>query len=144
LIEGAIISGVDRIIPRLPIPQLATTRDEIVSNAGTRYTYSPGLLVIKEVLSKKLSKVAFVGTPCQIWSLRNIQKIPLRKYSKPIAFSIGLFCSESFSYEGLMVEKIQKDMNIDLNQICKVNIKGGLLIQLKDGITKRISLKEIK
>jgi coenzyme F420 hydrogenase subunit beta len=43
-----------------------------------------------------------------------------------------------------MVEKIQKEMNIDLKQISKVNIKGGLLIQLKDGDTKRISLKEIK
>jgi len=73
-----------------------------------------------------------------------MQKANLRKIVGPITLVIGLFCSESFSYEGLMLEKIKKGMGIDLGDIVKMNIKGRMQITLKDGRMVEIPLKEAR
>jgi len=143
-IDSAIVSGIDPSTPWLPKPVILTRRDDMISCSGTRYTYSPSLIALKEAVSKGLRRIAFVGTPCQVLALRRMQKIPLKKYSDPIAFSIGLFCSECFSYEGLMVEKIQKGLGINLSDVKKVNIKGKLLVQKANGETIGIPLKEVR
>lgn len=143
-IDGAIVSGIDSVNPWLPKPLFVTKSEDAVSSSGTRYTYSPSLIALKEAVSKGLQRVAFVGTPCQILALRRIQRFPLKKYSNPVSFTLGLFCSECFSYDGLMVEKIQKNLGINLMDIRKVNIKGRLLVQKADGGVVGIPLKEAK
>lgn len=144
IIDGAIVSGVDPAELWSPIPLVAKTGEEIIENAGTRYSYSPNLLAIKEALSVGLKKIGFVGTPCQIQAIRKIQMVPLRKYAKAISFTVGLFCTESFSYEGLMIKKIQRDLGLDLEAIAKINIKGKLLVYMENGEVHKISLKEAK
>lgn len=143
-IEGAAISGHHELHLWQPTPALAMNRDEFISNAGTRYTYSPNLLAFKEGVQKNLSQIAFVGTPCQIQAIRRIQRSSLKKYSQALGVSIGLFCSESFSYEGLMLKKIQTELGIDLDDIVKMNIKGGLILYFKDKSQITIPLKELK
>jgi len=142
LIDAAVVSGVDPNNPWKPLPLLAKTRSEIISSAGTRYSLSPGLTLLKSGVAAGLSKIAFVGTPCQILAVRRIQK-SLPKYAKSITLTIGLFCTENFYHDGLMVEKIQKELGINLNDIKKVNIKGKFLVHLKSGETKEMPLKEL-
>ncbi|MHA2408132.1 MAG: Coenzyme F420 hydrogenase/dehydrogenase, beta subunit C-terminal domain [Candidatus Ranarchaeia archaeon] len=144
IIDGAAISGVRLTNPWFPYPTLVTDEVGIISNAGTRYSYSPNLLAYQVGISKGLKQLAFVGTPCQILALRRIQTIPLQKYAKPLSCTIGLFCSESFSYEGLMLEKIQNELAVNLKDIVKMNIKGGIVVDLKDGETVKIPLKNTK
>lgn len=144
LIDSAIISGVDPFIPWLPTPLVARSREEIIHNAGTRYSYSPNLIALKKGIEDKLKKIAFVGTPCQISAICRMKKANLKKYTNSIAFTIGLFCSKSFSYRGLMVEKIQKSLNIDLKNVAKINIKGKMLVHLNKGEVVEIPLKEVK
>jgi coenzyme F420 hydrogenase subunit beta len=144
IIDGAAISGRHHLQTWQPTPILAMNRDQLVLNAGTRYTYSPNLVAFKEGVQRKLSRIAFVGTPCQIQAIRRIQSSPLKKCSQAVSLTIGLFCSESFSYEGLMLEKIQTELGIDLNNIVKMNIKGGLILSLKDKSQVTIPLKELK
>lgn len=144
VIDGAIVSSINRGIPWLPMPQIASNRDEIVNSAGTRYSYSPNILVLKQAIENGLKKIAFIGTPCQILAIRRMQKANLKKLTRPLVFTIGLFCSESFSYHGLMVEKIRGDLGIDLRNITKINIKGGLRVFLKEGEMVKIPLKEAK
>jgi coenzyme F420 hydrogenase subunit beta len=130
--------------PWLPVPKLATTREEIISSAGTRYTFSPNILALKGAVEQGLKNVAFVGTPCQIQAIRAIQKVPFRKYGDIVKFTVGLFCSESFTYEGLMLKEIQGNLGIDLNRIKNINIKGKLIITTEDGAQHQLSLKEAK
>jgi len=144
VIDGAIVSGVNPSAPWLPMPFVAASRSDVLRYAGTRYTYSPNILALGRCAADGLKRIAFVGTPCQILAFRRIQKIPLRKLSGAVAFTIGLFCSESFTYEGLMVRKIQDEMGIDLNEIEKMNIKGKMLLTLKNGKSLEIPLKEAK
>ena len=143
-IDGAALSGIDSSTPWLPKPLLATSLDEIVDSAGTRYSYSPNLLAYNTGVAEGLEKIAFVGTPCQILALRRIQRAALRKHSRALALTIGLFCSECFSYEGLMIKKIQGKMGMNLRAITKMNIKGGVILHTKTGQTVKIPLRDAK
>jgi len=145
LIDGAVISGVDPSSPWLPLPSITTTSSDTIRYSGTRYTYSPNLLALERCVAEgRLKKVLFVGTPCQILALRRIQKVPLKKISNIVAFTVGLFCSESFTYTGLMEKKIRDELNIDLNKLEKINIKGKMLLTLTDGQVIEIPLKDAK
>ena len=144
IIDGAAISGRHESNSWQPHPLLAVSREDFIMSAGTRYTYSPNLLAFKEGVQQGLSQIAVVGTPCQIQAVRKIQKSTLKKYSQALGLTIGLFCSESFRYKGLMVDKIQTELGIDLQDIVKMNIKGGLILYLKDNSTITIPLKELK
>ena len=144
IIDGAVLSGVDENEPLKAVPRLATTKKEIMECAGTRYTYSPNMLALNEAIQQKKKSLAFVGTPCQIHAVRRLQAIPLRRYSKALTFTVGVFCSECFTHDGLVNQLIRRTLGIDPREVEKVNIKGGLIVTTKSGEVKRISLKEAK
>jgi len=144
LVDGAIVSGVSEDRPFCPVPRLATTPQEVLECAGTRYSYSPNFLAFREGIKQKKKSLAFVGTPCKIHSLRKIEMVPLKKYANPLRLTIGLMCTESFTYEGLMEKHIQKELGINLHDISKINIKGKILVTTKSGETKTISLADAK
>ncbi len=143
-IDSAIVSTTSPHRPWFPIPKLATTSQELLESAGTRYTYSPNLLALEDAVKQKKKGLAFVGTPCQIQSIRKIQAFPLRKYSNIIRFTIGLMCTESFTYNGLMQKCVQETLGMNLNDVRKINIKGKVLVTSKSGEIKTIPLQEAK
>jgi len=143
VIDGAAVSGVRQDKPFYPVPRLVTTPEEVLECAGTRYTYSPNLIAFQEGVNQNKKNLAFVGTPCQIHALRKIEWL-LLKYVNPLKFTIGLLCTESFTYEGLMEKHIQGELGINLSDIQKINIKAKLLVTTKSGEEKIIPLKEAK
>lgn len=144
LIDGAVLSDVSEIEPLKAIPKLATSTNEIIGCAGTRYTYSPSMLALKEGILQKKKNLAFVGTPDQIQAFRRIQALPLKKYSGIVTYTVGVFCSECFTYEGLIKRLMQKELGIDTAEVTKINIKGKLLVTTKSGKVEEIRLKEAK
>ncbi|MFQ5758447.1 MAG: Coenzyme F420 hydrogenase/dehydrogenase, beta subunit C-terminal domain [Candidatus Bathyarchaeia archaeon] len=144
MIDGAALSGTDEDRPCYPVPKLATTPEQVLECAGTRYSYSPNLLAFNEGVKQKRISLAFVGTPCQIHALRRIQMVPLRKYAERLNFTIGLMCTESFTYEGLVEGHIQEELDIDPRDIKKMNIKAKVFVKTKSGGVKIIPLKEAK
>jgi len=143
MIDGAAVSGVGKERPFYPIPKLVTIPQEVLECAGTRYSYSPNLLAFQEGISQDKKRLAFVGTPCQIHALRKIERL-LFEYVNPLRLAIGLSCTESFTYEGLMEKHIQGQLGIDLNDIKKINIKAKVLVTTKSSETHIIPLKEAK
>jgi len=143
LIDGAIVAGISQEKPFHPIPKLATTPEEILECAGTKYSYSPNILALAEGVKQKKTSMAFVGTPCQIRALRKMQMFGLKKYTTPLKFLIGLMCSECFTYEGLMEKHIREALGINLSDIRKMNIKGKMLVTTKAEV-KTIPLAEIR
>jgi len=144
IIDSAIVSATSQEKPFFPIPRLISTPQEVLECAGTRYTYSPNLLALQEAFQQKKKSVAFVSTPCQIEAIRKIEAFPLKKYSNIIKFAIGLMCTESFTYSGLMQKHIQEVLGINLNDVKKINIKGKVLVTTKSGEIKTIPLQEAK
>jgi len=144
IIDAAVVSATSKDKPLFPIPRLASTSQEVLECAGTRYTYSPNLLALQEAVKQKKKSLAFVGTPCQIQAVRKVEAVPLKKYSSLLRFTIGLMCTESFTYEGLIQKHIQSILGVNPEEIKKINIKGKVLITTKSGVVKTISLSEAK
>jgi coenzyme F420 hydrogenase subunit beta len=144
IIEGAAVSGVSDKEHLRATPRLATNTDELLECAGTRYTYSPTILAFEEGILQRKKRLAFVGTPCQIEVIRRIQAVPLKRYSEALQVTIGVFCSECFTYEGFVTKLIQGKMGVNPSQVKKINIKGKILLTTKSEEVKIAPLKEAK
>jgi coenzyme F420 hydrogenase subunit beta len=143
IIDGAVVAGTSKEKPFYPVPKLATTAEEILESAGTKYSYSPNILALTEVLKQKKTSVGFVGTPCEIRAVRKVQMAGLKRFSAPLKLLVGLMCSEAFDYGGLMEKHVQKALGINLANITKMNIKGKMLVTTK-GEVRTIPLADIK
>ena len=161
IIDGAAVSVADPEHPALPMPKMVTSADELLTSAGSWYTYCANNLALADAERLGLERVAFVGVPCQITPVRKMQLVDpsylvngrkkekhierqtkfLKGYGARVALNIGLFCTEVFTYEGLMVDKIQNDMGIALSDIKKFNVKGKVLIYKNDGSLVEMKLK---
>jgi coenzyme F420 hydrogenase subunit beta len=162
LIDGAVVSAVDAASPCAPVPKVVTTVDDIIASASSWYTYCPNNLALAEAEKLGLTKVAFVGVPCQITPVRKIQLADpafldngrkkekhierqtkfLKNYGDRVALNIGLLCSEVFSFNGLMRDVIEGDMQIPLTEIKKFNVKGKVLIYKHSGEVVEMNLKQ--
>src|SRR3972149_7426825 len=89
-----------------------------------------------------LSTLALVGMGCQASAPGSMTARRVNKWAKKIAWSFGLLCSKSFTYDGLMVEIAQKELGLSLDEIVRVNIKGKLLFYTNDGRELTYSLKK--
>lgn len=106
-----------------PVPFIATTEKDIESASGSKYTISPGLSVLKEA-TDKYEKIAFVGVPCQIRALRNMQLQDKHDLNLDrIKIAVGLFCRENFSYKGL--REFVRNEGIDIRKVKKFDISAG-------------------
>lgn len=161
VIDGAAVSVADPERPAQPMPKLVTSVDELMTSAGSWYTYCPNNLALADADRLGVERVAFVGVPCQITPVRKMQLVDesylvngrkkekhierqskfLKGYGSRVAFTIGLLCTEVFTYEGLMVDKIERELGIPLTDIKKFNVKGKVLIYKKDGSLVEMKLK---
>jgi len=123
------------------IPGVASTREEILAAAGSRYTYSANTLALDEALEAGHARLALVGMSCQssvppvMWS-RKIGKI-----SKPIIFNLGLLCSKTFD-DAIFEELFWAKYRLPRAEIVKMNIKGVFQIWMRDGSFHEVNLKE--
>ena len=142
-VDSAVVTGASKEKPFYPIPKLASAFTEILESAGTKYTCSPNIPLLIEACKQKKTKVAFVGTPCQVQAIRKMQAAGLTKHTGCLNFTIGLMCSGCFTYEGLMKSYIHGELGVDLSEIKKMNIKGKLLLTTASGVIG-IPLSEIR
>lgn len=142
IIDCAVVSATNREKPFSPVPKLATTPQEILECAGTRYVYSPNIQALSEATKQDRRAVAFVGTPCEIRVIRKMQHANL-KHAERVKLLIGLVCSEAFTYEGLMIDHIQKKLGIKLQSIKRMDVKGKMTLTL-DSKETTIPIADIK
>jgi coenzyme F420 hydrogenase subunit beta len=70
---------------------------------------------------------------CQSSITAELEARRVNKWRKKIAWTFGLLCSKSFTYDGLMVEIAQEELGLDLDHLARVNIKGRLLFYTDTG-----------
>ena len=127
-IEAAVVAGRDSVWH--PKPTVAINSEQLVANAGTKYTPTPTLLGVRSAIDEFGKKrVGVVGTPCQIKAARRIQTSPLgnRRLAEAMELTIGLFCMESYGYDNLMGAYL-KSKGTDQSAVTKVGIKKGSFI----------------
>ena len=124
--DGAVITGAEEGKPWSPKPLVITSKQEVLAGAGTKYTPSPTMLgVASAVKDYHLSRLAVVGTPCQIRAMRKIESSEKTnvKIRDAIKMRIGLFCTESFSYAALM--EFLAGKGVKPTDVTKFQIKSG-------------------
>ncbi len=149
-IDGAIVTRPVGRFQRQPF--LATTREEIMGSAGLFFDTSHGMKRFSEqyltfstieefdpMIKKGLRRVALVGTPCQIKSLRKMQVLNLIP-SDAITVSFGLFCSGNFTFGVKEQQKLAEIADICWDDVVRINLKDKLIITLNTGDVKTVEL----
>lgn len=154
MIDAALVSRSDGPFHRGPM--LATSGEEIISASGSHYdesfsivklgshysTYSPAMPELKSLRRGLIDRVAMVGTPCQIHTVRKMQVLGILP-SDVIKYCFGLFCMENFSFNDVQMMDLEKRYGFDLAHVKKVNVKEDFFIYLEDGRVIHIPFEEI-
>jgi coenzyme F420 hydrogenase subunit beta len=122
-------------------PGVATTRDEVLASAGSRYTYSANTLAYPEAIERGLKDLALVGMSCQTSIGPVMWHRKVGKVGRPIKLNIGLLCSKSFD-DSLFDELFWLKYGLPKDRITKMNIKGVFQVWMDDGAYHEINLKE--
>jgi coenzyme F420 hydrogenase subunit beta len=153
-IDGAIVTRQTGPFQRQP--WLATSKEEIIEAAGFHFdtssgmslfsevysTYSPSIVELEDVTRKHLNRVAFVGTPCQINSLRRMEVLDIVP-SGTIKFHLGLFCTGNFHFGPEQRRRLEEIGNFSWDEVRKVNVKEELMIHLHNDDIRFIPLDQL-
>lgn len=132
--ECAVVAGLEEGEVWSPIPVVAISKEDVLGGAGTKYTPCPALLGIDSAVSEYMkSKIAAVGTPCQMRALTRIKTGDYSdvKITESVDLNIGLFCMETFGYSSFM-EFLEKE-GVDASKVDKFDIKKGRFIAWQNG-----------
>jgi coenzyme F420 hydrogenase subunit beta len=140
-IDGALIATESDDEPWKAESLLATTREELVDNAGSIYnqTMALGNLDLEQWAAKLPDRppeeisLALVGTPCEIEGIRALQDFEWEYGSqdagvRAVEYTIALMCTKNFNYERLMGEQLQEKRGIAPEEIGKMDVLDGKMI----------------
>jgi coenzyme F420 hydrogenase subunit beta len=147
-INGAVVS---RNMDSGRTPWLATSREEIIDAAGSHFdsshgmarfgeaysTFSPSVKALAEIRKEGLEKIAFVGTPCQINTIRRMQALGVVP-ADSINLCLGLFCSGNYSMTKESFKTLEQAYDFDYHDIEKINIKENVILRLTTGELREI------
>jgi coenzyme F420 hydrogenase subunit beta len=132
LLDGAIVAQKDeRLGAKAALVDEAAS---ILQAKGTKYVRVSVIASLLEALEKGKRRIAVVGTPCQMRTVRKLQRQGYfqERFSDAQIFLIGLFCFESFDYESLKSRVIEL-FGIDLDRSEKMQIARGKFIIAAEG-----------
>ncbi|UCC18507.1 MAG: Coenzyme F420 hydrogenase/dehydrogenase, beta subunit C-terminal domain [Promethearchaeota archaeon] len=155
IIEGAIVAKTKSPFSREAI--IAKSKEDLIDASGTKLDISTQLDTVQKfhtytsslpnLRRYKFRKLAFVGTPCQIYTIRCMQNLGIIP-SENIEICLGLFCYENFFFDRIKLRQFEEQFKIKFKNIKRINIKENLIIELKDHKTSQnlinISFKELK
>jgi coenzyme F420 hydrogenase subunit beta len=153
-IDGAIVSK--KAGPFQRQPWIARSREDIMEAAGFHFdtlpsiahfsgeysTFSPSIVKLADVVKGPLDRVAFVGTPCQINTLRRMEVLGVVP-SEAIKIHFGLFCSGNFLFGPAERRRLESLGNFHWAEVYKVNIKEDLMIHLRNQEIHHIPLEKL-
>jgi coenzyme F420 hydrogenase subunit beta len=137
-IDGAVVTGFGSE-PLLPEPKVITRPEEAPHYAGSKYCRGPIFTaVIDAVKHYGRSRLALVGLPCQVATLRRIQtSSPTnRQIGESVKLVIGLFCQGAFQYK-FFKDVVEKQARVPLTEIVRVEVSGDRVILYRKEKPKR-------
>jgi coenzyme F420 hydrogenase subunit beta len=153
MIDGAVISKMDGLWKNKPTiatkfkdllgcsgSSLAQSRS--ISDLGDLTTYERVFSAFNKSYLLDLTKLAVVGTPCQIKTIRKMQLLHIIP-SHIVHFTIGLFCFENFLINDEGKKYLANKIGAKLDQIEKINLKDDFVVRLKNKKIVHIDLDDL-
>lgn len=133
LIDGAVVTRMNKDNPLVSESFIARTREEIVSASKSKYCPT----CVNEFLrlvSEEKGKFAFVGLPCQIHGVRKAE-MQIEALREKIVLHIGIMCSHTVSYYG--TDFLLKRLKVLPGQVEEISYRGSgwpgsMLIKIKN------------
>jgi coenzyme F420 hydrogenase subunit beta len=123
LIDGALVTRMNKDKPLEPEPFIARTEKEIFEAMGSKYCPVPTNVILKDILeAKNGERFAFVGLPCHIHGLRKAEQIN-KELKKKIVLSIGIFCSHVDSFQA--TRYLLKQMRLKAQNVKELKYRSG-------------------
>jgi coenzyme F420 hydrogenase subunit beta len=97
LIDGALVVTAEKSLPTVPRSIIATTREEILRSAQSKYCIVDPLVEIGPV-QKLPPRVAVVGLPCHVHGVRKWMALD-RRLREKVKLIIGLVCNTTLERE---------------------------------------------
>jgi coenzyme F420 hydrogenase subunit beta len=126
LIDCAVVTAKSPTEPWKPEPKIVFTKEELLETSGSIYSHCQTLIGLLDAIKQGNHSIGFVGTPCNIDAVYKMWKAPfglVHMYMRANILAIGLFCMDSFSYEGLRI--FLENNKLSLNDIEKMTISKG-------------------
>ncbi|MBA2724765.1 MAG: Coenzyme F420 hydrogenase/dehydrogenase, beta subunit C-terminal domain [Actinobacteria bacterium] len=143
-LDGAVVAAPSETVPWLDEPKLVRSSEELIATAGSRYTYCATPLGLREAAAARCKSIAMVGVSCESSAVRQIAAAGIKRWTRNLKLVVGLMCTETFDYEAFMIGKVEQELGIPLSDIVKVNVKGKVIVTLRDGSDVNIPLKECR
>jgi len=150
-IDGAVVArwrGPFRREPLLATTRaevLAAGRQELVPGRGAeaeRYsTYVSSIGALGEQMQRGLRRVAVVGTPLQVKTLRKMQALGVVP-TDSIACLLGLFCTGSFEFGAEGRRRLETLGEFAFGDVAGIEVREEVLVTLAGGGERRIPLEE--
>jgi len=148
VIDGALMVCADPQKPWRCVPMIVTNPEQM--RKATRF--SPEIVSVNSLLrhavsDRGLKKIAVVGLPCHIHSLRKIQMFNRpSEIAGALRLTIGLFCASTYYFEGVR-HLLSEFVGIDrLEEISAMDYRGGawpgaLTVLTRDGKIHHVATK---
>lgn len=124
IVDGAVVTK--QTAPMQGQPMVVESLEATREAAGSIYDQSLPLTTL-DAAAADGSRLAFVGTPCQINGLRMLQRFPWRQPNgaDAVTVAIALLCTRSFDPQRLMLALARR--GVDLSQVTRVGVHGATL-----------------
>jgi coenzyme F420-reducing hydrogenase beta subunit len=117
----------------------------ILSASGTKYLRVPLMSKLEAALKAGKRRIAVVGTPCEVRAVRKLQQLwdLEQEYPGTEITILGLFCFESFGYDGLKAYT-KRTFGVELDTAEKTQISKGKYIVTADGKDYSCDVREME
>jgi coenzyme F420 hydrogenase subunit beta len=123
IIDGALVTRMNKGRPLEPEPFIARSRQEILEASRSKYCPVPANIVIKKILEAKSGeKFAVVGLPCHIQGIRKAEQLNGTLKDR-IVLHLGIICSHTDSF--LATEFLIRKTGISLKNVKSIEYRGG-------------------
>jgi coenzyme F420 hydrogenase subunit beta len=143
-IDAAVVTKTSEEKAWQPEPCIATTKEDILASAGSKYTQCPTVLGVGDAFEQGYQNIALVGLPCHIEGMRKVQ---LSKGfdvgADRVKLLIGLFCTETF--DSAMLTTVLEKLGTSFEDVEKFNIrKGSFIVYTKSGDELKMPVRKMR
>ncbi|MGQ1891997.1 Coenzyme F420 hydrogenase/dehydrogenase, beta subunit C-terminal domain [Thermophagus sp. OGC60D27] len=101
---------------------ILTDPEEVLLAKGSKYVQVPVNILLNELENTSFQKIAYVGLPCHIRSLKKYLGLR-KKFSARIALVFSLVCGQTLKW--IAVEKQLKSLKVEKNRLKKYTFRGN-------------------